>query len=268
MSVETHERSVALSVPIWSQAKGHPDREVVGVLGHVVGLGHFAELRPDERPGNDQMAVLVDGKPDFSGKKGSILEHPRLADWIKLHPETSADCYLGAGDVDDFERLRELRRRQVTSEDEIRATNERAWLENFRDPLGEDIDERWLAAIEPVVVHWRPDPSRDTGWGIIVQERHEAAVRPVSQLREGLLWRGKLALVVVAFVVTALWGFVVVVLNESNRFRWSFRRRRHMDRTGVGLSDSGDMSQRNGSLPLTAAERLTNRADDTHPRVG
>jgi len=273
MSEATNDRTVALSVPIWSHDEGDPNRTVLGVLGHAVGLGHFAELRPDERSGNDQIAVLIDAKQDFKGKKGAILEHPRLAAWLEKHPGSPADCYLDSRDLDDFEQLRtrrrellreiQLQRRPIT-EDEIRATNRFAWFERYHDPLGGDGNERLLAAIEPVVVHGRPEPIRDTGLGIIVQEGHEAAVRPVAQLREGLQRRGMVALGVVLFVVTALWGFVIVVLNESNRFRWLFRRRRSVTKGGPapGCSEvsPGAPSERSNSQHAT-----TNRADDTRP---
>ena len=147
------------------------------------------------------------------------------------------------------------------SEDES-ADQPLAWFEQYHDPLGGDGNERLLAAIEPVVVHGRPEPIRDTGWGIIVQEGHEAAVDAGSQLREGLLWRGMVALGVVLFVVTALWGFVIVVLNESNRFRWLFRRRAQRRReVAPGCSECRQPALRSGN----SQHATTNRADDTRP---
>jgi len=272
ISKATNDRTVALSVPVWSHDEGDPDRAVLGVLGHAVGLGHFAELRPDERSGNDQIAVLIDAKPDFNGKKGAILEHPRLAGWLEEHPGTPAECYLSSHELDDFEQLRkrrrellrDLRRRTIT-EEEIRETNRFAWFEQYHDPLGSDDHERLLAAIEPVVVHGRPEPIRHTGWGIIVQEGHESAVRPVSQLRESLLRRGVVALGVVLFVVTALWGFVIVVLNESNRFRWLFRRRHRDTKGGPAPPGSSELSQGTPSVQSSTRNVMTNRADDTRP---
>ncbi len=272
-STATNDRTVALSVPIWSHDEGDPDRTVVGVLGHAVGLGHFAELRPDERSGNDQIAVLIDAKQDFNGKKGAILEHPRLAAWLEQHPGSPADCYLDSHDLDDFEQLRTRRRellrelqlgRRPITEDEIRETNRFAWFEHYHDPLG-DGNERLLAAIEPVVVHGRPEPARDTGWGIIVQEGREAAVRPVSQLREGLLRRGVVALGVVLFVVTALWGFVIVVLNDSGRFRWLFRRRRRDTKGGPAPPGSSEVLPGTPSVQSSAGHVMTDRADEVRP---
>ena len=43
--------------------------------------------------------------------------------------------------------------------------------DDYRDPLADDPDARWLAAFEPVLVHGRSDEVRDTGWVVIVQER-------------------------------------------------------------------------------------------------
>ncbi|HEV3004463.1 MAG TPA: hypothetical protein VGX78_08370, partial [Pirellulales bacterium] len=261
----TGERSVALSVPVWS-AEANP-RTVIGVLGHSVGLGHFAELHPEERSGNDQLAVLVDGKPDFSGKAGAILEHPHLAQASKEPASTKpaagpSNGYLAAHDMRDLDQLRAMRRKlragrhaQVSSDD-VRRANELAWLEDYHDPLAEGKAERWLAAVEPVVVHTRAEPIDDTGWAIIVQERYDDAVTPVDQLRASLLLRSILAVVVLLFVVTGLWGFVVVVLNESPRFRWLRRRRRLAGRILPGLESGSEWSPGSSTTTATPAAKI------------
>jgi hypothetical protein len=244
----TDERSVALTVPVFSGDEGDEKREVIGVLGHSVGLGHFAELHPDERSGNDQLAVLVDGKPDYSGKAGAILEHPQIPHDSKVAAEGMPSGYLEQDDLDDLKQLRAMRRKlragrtTHVSPDDIRRANELAWLEDYHDPMAKGNDDRWLAAIEPVVVHTRPEPIGDTGWAIIVQERYAEAVTPVDQLRESLLLRSILALVALLFVVTGLWGFVAVVLNESHRLRWLRRRRRLARRILPGLESGTEWS--------------------------
>jgi hypothetical protein len=265
----TGERSVALSVPVWSNDETDSQRTVIGVLAHSVGLGHFAELHPEERSGNDQLAVLVDGKPDFSGKAGAILEHPHIAQASKKSADGPPHGYLTPDDLRDLDQLRAMRRKlregrhaQVSSDD-VRRANELAWLEDYQDPLAEGKAERWLAAIEPVVVHTRPAPVDDTGWAIIVQERYDEAVTPVDKLRESLLVRSILAVVVLLFVVTGLWGFVVVVLNESPRFRWLRRRRRLAGRILPGLESGSELSP--GSSTTTATPAVKIETSDSAP---
>jgi hypothetical protein len=198
---------------------------VIGVLGQSVGLGHFAELRADERSSNDQLAVLVDSRPDYAGRKGAILEHPGLHERLK-HPD-GGGLHVDPEVVEDIEDLRKLRRERERAEMRPREADDLARLEDYRDPAGGQFAGRWLAAIEPVEVAMRPMPSRDTGWAIIVQEPYPSAVAPVSQLRAQLVMQGVLALVAVLLVISALWVFVIVVLNGSPQWRWLARWRRH-----------------------------------------
>lgn len=255
-SEATHLRTVVLSVPIFSDEASQGERRVVGVIGHGVALGHFAELRADEMSGNNQIAVLIDGREDARGRAGAILEHPDLKPLLQ-DPETPvARLYLTGDALSDLERLRRLRSERHLDPAEARRLNELAWIEDYRDPVGGDYAGRWLAAIEPVEVNNRPNAaSRDTGWAVIVQERYQAAIEPVSRLRDRLLWRAKLALAVVLLVVSATWAFVIVLLNESSRSGWLDRLRRRAgvppasntpDSTGYSASISAEQRPRTG----------------------
>lgn len=237
LSKATGERTVALSVPIWDD--DHEERrKVIGVLGHAVGLGHFAELRADERSGKEQIAVLVDSKPDDSGDKGAILEHPEMLDVIRRPANGGTELHVDDKTVQDIEELRKLRReREQTAERPGEAT-ELACNDNYRDPAGGRFAGRFLAAIEPVEVTTRPLPSRDTGWAILVEESYAGAVQPVMQLRDRLLWQSKLALIVALIVITSMWGFVVFVLNETPRWRWLRRARRRVEHAAGAESSS------------------------------
>ncbi|HVA51807.1 MAG TPA: serine/threonine protein kinase [Pirellulales bacterium] len=232
-SEATHERTVALSVPIYDQPDDVDGRRVIGVLCHSVGLGHFAELRADERSGNNQLPVLIDSRKDEAGLRGAILEHPGLKPLREQDDRAAERLYLPPGTLADLERLRRLRREPHPDDPaEAVQTNELAWIDDYHDPLEGEADERWLAAIEPVEVLTRKRLGvRDTGWAVLVQERYEAAVAPVQQLRDQLLWRAKLATTVVAVVLAGLWGFVILVLNESPRLRWFDRLRRRTSLT-------------------------------------
>ncbi|HEV7222143.1 MAG TPA: protein kinase [Pirellulales bacterium] len=265
LSEATGERTVVLSVPVWDG--GAPDRRaVIGVLGHAVGLGHFAELRPDERSGNQQLAVLVDAKPDDTGKKGAILEHPGLTEVLKHPPQHGAELHVDEKTIADIERLRALRRESEASQSShAREANDWAWIDDYRDPAGGQFEGRWLAALEPVEVLSRPLPSRDTGWAIIVQENYRAAVAPVQQLRDRLLWQSKLALFVALAVISALWGFVILVLNESPGLRWFrhwWRRKAHVS----GPSEGSSLPSGNPSITADLGSATNDSAAPETPK--
>jgi serine/threonine protein kinase len=261
-SEATKQRTVALSAPILDDEGNEP----IGVLCHSVELGHFAELRADERSGNDQVPVLVDSRKDETGRRGAILEHPGLRSMLKQGPEVAERLYLPVETLNDLQRLRRLRADpHPENQVETAQTSELATLEGYHDPLGGEFTGRWLAAAEPVEVIARHDlSSRDTGWVILVQERYDAAVAPVQRLRDQLLWRAKLATTFFAIVLAGLWGFVVLVLNESPRLRWLSRLRHRSDgKPHAHTSDSsGFGSARLSSASATAAPPPT----ETLPR--
>jgi len=115
-----------------------------------------------------------------------------------------------------------------------RQLDEAASLSHYQDPVGR-IDRgfqgRWLAAIDPVFIEGREESVRDVGWAVIIQERYETALQPVRHLGRRLVRQWLIAAGTVAGVITALWGVVMIILNEPRRSRvWSTLRRR------VGLS--------------------------------
>jgi hypothetical protein len=258
VSEATGERSVALSAPIWD-SDDPKRRRVVGVLGHSMGLGHFAELRADERSGNEQMAVLVDTKPDDTGRKGAILEHSELRHTLKHPSADGVGLYVDPKTVEDIERLRELRSHPEKAAKHAEDVNRLAWIEDYRDP-GNPEEGRWLAGIEPVEVAMRPLPSRDTGWAIIVQELYSDAIKPVEQLRERLVLQGELAMLAVALVIASLWAFVILVLNDSPLWRWLVHwwRRRGLP---AGPAESSSLTQ---GLSAEASASFEASADERH----
>jgi hypothetical protein len=92
-----------------------------------------------------------------------------------------------------------------------------------------------LAASQPVLIDERPEV-RDTGWVVVVQERYDIAIGPVLQLEKDMMVSGWWSLGVAVTVVTALWVFVIVVLNESAGSRLFARLRRRAGLGGESLS--------------------------------
>jgi hypothetical protein len=91
------------------------------------------------------------------------------------------------------------------------------WDPDARDPVADaspDYAGRWLAASAPV----RLDETKqagDTGWVVVVEKRYDTAIAPVQRLHTRMLAQGGLTLAIAMAVITGLWGFVIVVLNNS-----------------------------------------------------
>jgi hypothetical protein len=202
----THTRKVAFSVPIWD-GKASGDQPPMGVLIMTVEIGGFAELQPDEEGSKIYVTTLVDRRPDATGKAGAILEHPLLAQMRSEGvPEKNLQFFADLKQFDGSE-----------------------WDSDYTDPLGAEYPDyrcRWLAAEYPVIVDEREEGG-DTGWVVIVQEKYDLAIGPVLKLQKDMLKHGLWALAVALSVVTILWLFVILVLNESTQSRlFSFLRRR------------------------------------------
>jgi hypothetical protein len=116
-----------------------------------------------------------------------------------------------------------------------------------------------LAAKQPVVIAPRQRKDResagtgpiDTGLFVLVQADREKALQPVRRLGTGLRRDGLRAMGVVVFFLTALWGFVIVVLNEPSRSRvFAALRRRAGLKSGAA---SSSFSSRTGGTAGTGA---------------
>jgi hypothetical protein len=92
---------------------------------------------------------------------------------------------------------------------------------------------------------------------VIVQERFDAAVGPVLQLQAKMMRRGWLALGLALSVVTALWLFVIVALNESS----SSRLVTYLKRWAGTVLDSA--SSQKGSLGLSPQPQPPIKAAET-----
>jgi hypothetical protein len=188
------------------------------VVSVTVALGQFAELRSPEAAAKNQVAALVDSKADSRGRAGSILEHPGLSE-----ANVPDGVYF---DEAPTNRLQELCQTVESTPPEKRGELAASHDENYEDPVRQYVatyQGRWLTAFRPVIVSGRAPAEGITGWVVVVQERHDAALKPVKELGDSLMHYGLTALGIVVAVVTALWGFVIIVLNESPRHglaRW------------------------------------------------
>ncbi|MFO0578242.1 MAG: protein kinase [Polyangia bacterium] len=219
-------RIVAFSVPIWSGRRDDPRSQVLGVLGMTVELGRFGELRPGAREGSRQVAVLVDSREDASGHKGLLLQHPALLERLR-HRQPLPSYHVSAALVDRMERLRSEARADLARPGEALhrdpgeatprgplavAAGEPGVDTEYEDPTGGAYAGRWLAAMEPVLAR-----GQDTGWVVVVQERHPDITGPIDQLGRTLLRIGILGLAAAAALLTLLWLVVFRLLHEEPR---------------------------------------------------
>src|SRR5262249_43120461 len=148
--------------------------QTVGVLMMTVEVGSFVELQSEDGVGNSFVAVLVDRRADVEGRRGAILEHPRLAELRKGGvPEKELKFYMDPGRLERG-----------------------SWDQDYTDPLSTqhaDYAGRWLAASAPVHIEDRPGV-RDTGWQVIVQEKYDTAIGPVLEMEQQMMEGGLLAL--------------------------------------------------------------------------
>jgi hypothetical protein len=200
-------RTIAFTVPIREgrARPAGPHRPILGVLGCTIEVGAFADFRPEDLS-SDFIGVLIDTRENAHGHRGTILSHPYLDRLGQQSPWSEPpELYLDPAQI-------------------------RPWNPDYHDPfaaLDSTYDGRWFAASDAVLVEgWHPGV-RDTGWVVLVQERYDAVIGPVLDLRHKLVVRGTLTLIVIIAMLTALWGVVILILNETHRTRLTaFLRRR------------------------------------------
>ncbi|MBL9084402.1 MAG: protein kinase [Planctomycetales bacterium] len=230
----TNRPAVAFSVPIF---RDESRREVRGILAMETELGHFSEFTGSR----NQFAVLVDLRADQTGAPGLVVEHPYFDEQLS-GGRPAEEFYLTADTLTSLramheERLSALRDQQVVARQRGLPT----WqVDSYRDPIGRQFSGEWLAAFEPVFVTRGLQDVVDTGWGILVQERRQDTLQPFEQLRTLLRRGGWVALALVVFVIGALWGVVVLVINPPAKLR----RSRLFRGTGTATSGSVSLSSR------------------------
>ena len=185
VSQATHTPMIALSVPV--RPEGERDAEPVGVLamtveiGHFFGLGNHAGWEQDP----ERFLALFDCRPDWSGRVGLVLQHPKLASIGRLDQVRADALPRYSGNLVS----------QVLKDGAVRAAA-------FRDPL---LPGEWLVAIELVRA---PRPGSRVDWAVVSAESRAAALRPMAPLRQSLTNRGLLTSLAVGVAVAAIWSLL------------------------------------------------------------
>jgi len=209
---------VTYSVPVFD--RDHANTPPVGVLTMSSELVSSTRLHGESGKTRDRVVVLIDTRPDETGRRGVVVRHP-YQEAFQANPKELP--IHTAGDLSVFRD---------------------GYAANYPDPVGGDYqrDQGWLAVVAPVLAPDVPADLQDTGWLTLVEEDQAKVVQPVRELRSTLGWSGVLAVCLVAIVLTLLWGFVMVVLNAAPASRVvKFFRRQIGLKSGLsgGVSSAG-----------------------------
>ncbi|MBX9582016.1 MAG: serine/threonine protein kinase [Gemmataceae bacterium] len=213
--------TVAFSVPVWPAGGSHA--EPVGVLGLTLDLSGQSRTEGDR----EGFAVLIDTRPDATGRRGLVVRHPHL-DGVPAEaefPRHYADEVVAWADSGA-----------------ARFPGEEA----YTDPVGDD-PGGWLAAAERVVVRGEDGAAADTGLVVLVQAKRGEVLEPVRELR-ARLGRGVAAAAgFVVLLVAVLWAGLLAVVDARSRSpvvrlfrRW----------TGLPTADSGTSATGTGATPV------------------
>ncbi len=185
ISQATHTPMIALSVPIWpDQGTG---ADPIGVMAMTVEIGHFFGLGNHAGSGqtSERFLALFDCRPDWSGRVGLVLQHPRLSS------------------VGRLDRVRAGSLPRYSGELVARVLNDGAvQLRNARDPL---LPGDWLVAIQLVR---SPRPGTRVDWAVVAAESRQSALRPMSPLRDSLINRGLITSAALLVALAAIWALL------------------------------------------------------------
>ncbi|MSR57983.1 MAG: serine/threonine protein kinase [Planctomycetaceae bacterium] len=207
-STSTEDLKIALSVPVRDS-----QQRVIGVLGRTIQLGKllgsYKRLIGEDqrdRDGGRVLAIL-----DLRHDRGSILDHP----WMTLDNLKKLD------DDEVFDRLTLWPVQQRELEELRRLVREGLPVDGqnldrkYYDPVRKvdaDADSNygmpWLAAFWPV---------GDKGWFAVVQERRDEALRPVSEIQQGLFKYALTGLILCLTFVATSWYFVSRVMRPTTQ---------------------------------------------------
>lgn len=205
---------VALSVPILDPKEGE---DVIGVLCRTLTLGSLIKdyqrnWRSKEADGVNRKLAIVDGRDVDGEQHWQLLAHSWMDD-SKLGQIAEEDFrkLRLEGDIykDVIEVLERLMRQNRRGEEDPNSDPEFDRTTSYIDPVHQfdpvTYGGEWLAAFSPV---------GSTKWVAVVQERKDAALRPVEELQSRMLISARGGVLLVFCLVAGSWWLIVALLNE------------------------------------------------------
>lgn len=226
--------SVAFTVPVWDDPDDEFLAEQVGVLGLAIDLKGRTRVAGDR----ERFAVLIDTRPDATGRRGLVIRHPYLEE--------------EAGGEEP---------RLVYAEQVVKWADAGGPFpaeEYYEDPVGGAYAGPWLATPERVTARPEAGNPIDTGWVILVQERRDEVMHPVRALQWRLTYGGVGATLFLLALVAALTLAMTSVLDDTPKSRVTRFLRRW---AGLPTGPSGTGTGTAG--PSTSLGAKTARGEET-----
>jgi eukaryotic-like serine/threonine-protein kinase len=216
LSTTTRRWKIAVCTPIFVPDENDSDsKSVKGVLVLTINLGNFELIssskskstkddNSEASPKEDVIAVLVDGHD--GDREGTLLQHP-LLQTLSHQSDPNVANEIFRIDPEQMKPLQEH------------------GLFEYQDPvarhkLGKDFEGNWIATMRHVDISRRRNQSDDameqkalTNLYVLVQERSNTAVAPVSELVGKLSREGRFAFLSIIGLIAALWFFVFRVFR-------------------------------------------------------
>ncbi|MCA9039360.1 MAG: serine/threonine protein kinase [Planctomycetaceae bacterium] len=214
VSTVTKGYMVAITVPVKND-----QGEVIGVIARTSELGKLLEkyekhldTQYDPKLNVDRTIAL------YVRESGLLLDHPVYSSHQVL---TSSESEEGVSLLkNEFKPSDEVRKKfhQLITDDEQTLRHAEREM-HFQDPM-QDIDPEnfsgdWLATFAVV---------SNADWVAVVQEQRNAALKPVDEMRSGLVARGAAALAVAAALIGMFWYFLRRIVKERRDTRRRFQR--------------------------------------------
>jgi len=213
---------VALSVPVFAL---NDEMRVIGVLARTLSLSSLLQdyeksLRSQSSDGVGRKFAIVDSRSLDGHRQWNLLAHDWMTDeHLKdvKSPDFAKLRLLGVSEPEVIDDLEHFVAKSRSGESTFKYDRTRRYV----DPVGQMDPENyggvWLAAFSTV---------GGTGWVAIVQERKDAALRAVEELKSRLVSSAIGAVAVVLSLVAGSWWLIVIVLSDRGP-RWlRFGRRR------------------------------------------
>ncbi|MBA4187184.1 MAG: hypothetical protein C0467_04115 [Planctomycetaceae bacterium] len=212
--------SVAFSVPVWDDPT-ELFAEQVGVVGVTIDLRGRTRITGTR----ERFAVLIDTRADATGKRGLIVRHPYLDE---LQPGAEMLPHYCNEVVEWSDSGKQPFASELT----------------YDDPVGGNYSGDWLASVERVIVRPEEGNPVDTGWVILVQERKDEVLEPVTALQWQLGRGGAIAGMFLLLIIVLVWTGTVSVLDSSPKSRMTRLLRRW---AGLPTTTAGGLSTTSGT---------------------
>lgn len=206
--------SVSLSVPI----HGLDGQSIVGVLVMEAELGHFAEFQG----ARNQVAVLVDLRPDESQRRGLILEHPHFDEHLRTKTRLE-EIYIPDHTLKILDSIQQREHDAANGDSQkgISRGIELTVLDAYADPVTDGSRKDLIAVVEPVFIRREGNQLLDSGWVLLLQEQRAEILEPINRLLPVVTYGSAAALLLVMLIMSGLWWLVSIVQNAPNRLRAS-----------------------------------------------